>query len=317
MPQNMRYCLQTALLLAVVIPAITMSDETLTDDINILGIVRELDDIEVPAKRDGLIEELHVRRGHLVANNQLVASLEKSDKLLRLNVTKAELEQAKVKAKNDGEIKSAEASVARSKQEARLMEELGDGAVYLEKFRIQNDLVKAYAALSSAQNQFAQDQLAVKVKSNELILLQHDIQETSVLSPAKGIVRELLKNRGEWVKQGEPILVVTRMDRMLVEGFLDSTTTSVRSVLGRSARVTFRIGERSVAFDGLTVQNAAPKLELDGKFPVWVEFNNRLVESPQGMKTWFVRPGMRAQLEILVEPAAEVQPVSISDRRGV
>lgn len=277
-----------------------------------LCVVRELDEIEVPAKRDGVIEKMIVRRGHRVTEKQLLASLEKTDKQLRLDVANAELKQAIAKSKNEGEVDSAKAAVERAQQEAKLLNELGNEAVYLEKFRMKNNLDKAVADLKSAQNNYEQNQLSVEVKRNEAAVLVNDIKQTSVFSPVNGVIKETLKDQGEWVQQGDAILVVTRMDKLLAEGFLDSNQTSVNSVIGASAKVVFQIsGEGQVVLEGLVVKHASPKLELDGKFPVWVEFDNQMITGNNGQKSWLIRPGMRASLHIDIQPSDTTDPSAV------
>jgi len=76
-----------------------------------LAVVRELDEVEVLAQRDGLISELLVRRGHRVTPKQLIARLDKTDMTLRLNVVTLDVKRARI--------------------ESQLLNELGDNAVYL------------------------------------------------------------------------------------------------------------------------------------------------------------------------------------------
>ena len=264
-----------------------------------LCVVRELDDVEVPARREGLIKQLTVRRGTRVTNGQLLAALDSRDTELRLAVTIAELRREETKAENDGEVLAAQAGVDRARQELRLMNELGDDAVYLERFRVQNSLTRATAELRTASSRQEESQLMVDVKRNEVAVLENDIDETVVVSPVAGVVRELFKNESEWVQKGDPILVVTRMDRLQVEGFLDSRQIAPSDVVGASITVAFSIGgSDKIVFEGLRVTHEAPKLELDGKFPVWVEFDNRLVSNKFGEEVWQVRPGMKANMTI-------------------
>ena len=269
--------------------------------IETLCVVRELEDVEVPAKREGLIERLLVRRGNRVNSEELLASLETKDTRLRLDVTLAELRHAETKANNEGRVLSSQANVDRARQEKLLMKELGDDAVYLERFRTDNSLRKATADLSTAKSERQQDVLMADVKRSEVALLENDIEQTSIFSPVEGVVRELIKNQGEWVRKGEPILVVTRMDRLLVEGFLDSDDVATSVIVGAEVSVAFKInGKATTVFDDLRVAHAAPKLELDGKFPVWVELPNRLVTNASGAKSWLIRPGMKAKMKVQV-----------------
>lgn len=262
-------------------------------------VIRELDEVELPAKRDGLIESLNVRRGKRISKGQLIGQLENTDIKLRLKVSESELDQAQVRAKNVGAVNSAKADVDRADQEFKLLMQLGDDAVYLEKFRMRNNLARSIADLDTAKNQLHQDQLFVQIKSNETNILRNDIEQTKIKSPVNGVIKEMLKNEGEWVQRGEPILIATRMDRLLAEGFLDSKMIAPHSAVGTRVVVSFEINNRpSLQLEGLVVRESTPKLELDGKYPVWVEFNNQMVVNDLNKQDWLIRPGMRAKMKL-------------------
>jgi multidrug efflux pump subunit AcrA (membrane-fusion protein) len=246
-----------SLLLILTGPAVQASPQ----EFETLAVVRELEEVKVPAQRDGLLAELSVRRGHPVSAGQLIAQLDTTEIKLRLNVRQADVNKAKV--------------------ESGLVAELGDNAVYLERFRLENQLEKSMG---------------------ELRILENDLRQTAVHAPVDGLVRELLKHQGEWVKQGEPIAAITRMDRLIVEGFLDSRLVAPHAVTGAKARVVIPLAGGSPAeFDGLTIRYAAPKLELDGKFPVWVEIENPRAGDEHTSNIWLIRPGMSGSLTVILE----------------
>lgn len=271
-------------------------------EVETLAVVRELDEIEVPAQRDGLITEMLVRRGHTVRKGQVIAELDKNDTSLKLAVARAELQMAQIKSENDGPVLVAKTAVSRAGTEGRLLEELGDNAVYLERFRQKNSSEKSAAELRTAENQFMQDRMQVDVKVSQARVLENDLRLTSIVSPVDGLVHEQVKQHGEWVKQGETVVKITRMDQLLIEGFLDSKTVSPHSISGAKVRSTIKVfGESPVEFEGLVIEQAAPKLEVDGKFPVWVEVSNRLTVDRAGEERWLLRPGMTGTMIVILE----------------
>lgn len=264
-----------------------------------LVVVRELDQVNVPAQQDGLIAELLVRRGHRVKAQQTISELDKTEINLKLIVAEAELKQIKAKAENDGPVATAQAAVNRAEKEDELLRELGKNAVYLEQFRMRNNLERASAELRSAKNQLFQDSLQVDVKVSQAKLLENDLERALVRSPFDGIVNELLRHKGEWVRKGDPIVKITRMDKLMVEGFLDSGDVSPHSVIGASTKLTIDLTNGSTAeFQALIIEHPSPKIELDGKFPVWVEIKNRLVEDRNAQEQWLIRPGMNGTMTV-------------------
>jgi multidrug resistance efflux pump len=271
-------------------------------EVETLAVVRELDEIEVPAQRDGLLAEMLVRRGHTIHKGQLIAELDKNDTSLKLAVARAELQMAQMKSENDGPVLVAKTAVSRASTEGRLLEELGDNAVYLERFRQKNSAEKSAAELRSAENQLMQDRMQVDVKVSQARVLENDLKLTSIVSPVDGLIQEQVKQHGEWVKQGETVVKITRMDHLLVEGFLDSKTVSPHALPGAKVRSTIKVsGEGAVEFEGLVVEQAAPKLEVDGKFPVWVEIPNRMVVDRTGKERWLLRPGMTGTMIVILD----------------
>lgn len=240
-----------------------------------------------------------VRRGHSVTAQQIISELDKTDINLKLGVAEAELTHLKAKAENVGPVETAETAVRRAEKEDQLLSELGKNAVYLELFRMRNNLEKTTAELRSAKSQLLQDNLQVDVKKNQLKQLEYDLRRNTIRSPYDGVVNDLLKHKGEWVRQGDPIVKITRMDKLLVEGFLDSAKVSPNSVIGAPAKVTIKAAQGDpTVFDGLVIEHPAPKLELDGKFPVWVEIVNRQVKDRNTRQQWLIRPGMNGTMTV-------------------
>jgi multidrug resistance efflux pump len=275
---------------------------TRAEEFEMLVVVRELDQVSVPAQQDGLIAELFVRRGHSVTAQQIISELDKTDINLKRSVAESELTHLKAKAENDGPVEAADTAVRRAEKEDQLLSELGKNAVYLELFRTRNNFEKASAELRSAKSQLLQDTLQVDVKMNQLKQLEYDLKRNTVRSPYDGVVNELLKHQGEWVRQGDPIVKITRMDKLLVEGFLDSAQVSPNSVIGATAKVSIQAmnGNRT-EFEGLVIEHPAPKLELDGKFPVWVEIENRQAEDRNSRLQWLIRPGMNGTMTVSID----------------
>src|SRR5687767_13240380 len=98
-------------------------------ELETLAVVRELEEVEAAAKRDGLLEALDIRRGVQVEKGDLLARLAVKDLTLKLNVSLAELKHAEAKAKNDGPIDVANSSLRKARVESDLLKELGDDAV--------------------------------------------------------------------------------------------------------------------------------------------------------------------------------------------
>ena len=65
-----------------------------------------------------------------------------------------------------------------------------------------------------------------------------------------------------------------------------------------------------LAFNG-TIKNAASRIELDGKYQVWFEIENRQAVDNRGNTQWILRPGMSGTMSITIantQPAPNTEP---------
>ena len=57
-------------------------------------------------------------------------------------------------------------------------------------------------------------------------------------------------------------------------------------------------GGKELVRQGLRVQHADSRLELDGKYTVWIEIANEVEADAAGIERWILRPGMHGRLTI-------------------
>lgn len=262
-------------------------------------LVRVYEEVRVPAPREGLVAQLHARRGREVKAGDDLVLLDQTDALLLRAVAEAEYERAVVQANNEGRLRAAEAARQLAQTEWRLIQELGDDALLLERARSQSALVRSDADLAVVRGELENSRKLVHVRQSELELARRDIADRRIVAPISGIVREVDRQQGEWVRRGDTVLTLTRMDRLLLEAFVDSRIAPPHRVSGAiaSARLEIADGEY-IDLDNLRLQATAPRLELDGKYLVWAEFDNLQRPDQAQRAQWVVRPGMKGRLEI-------------------
>lgn len=80
------------------------------------------------------------------------------------------------------------------------------------------------------------NELEVRVKASEVDLAEESLRRREITSPVTGIVVERAKHAGEWVEEGETIVSILRLDKLLVEGYAQLGTVRLTDI-GRKARV--------------------------------------------------------------------------------
>jgi multidrug resistance efflux pump len=286
-------CFMTLLALAIA------GTSTRAEVITAPCVLRDYQEVDVPAQRDGLIGTLDVERGGDVGKDELLATLEKREAEIRLRLAQAELALATARSENLQPENLAKLSLSRAEIEQRLIDQLGADSPYLERFRSDNNRQRAVSELEAAKYERAQFALQAAVETRKLEIAQLDLEKFSIRSPVSGVVREIVRFPGEWVSRGETILTVTRLDQMLAEAVIDSKRVAPHRVAGMPVTVTLEIaGEEPIILRNLRVQNASPRVELDGRFSIWIEINNLRRPNLSGAEQWVLRPGMNGQLKL-------------------
>lgn len=266
-------------------------------ELEITCIVRELDEVRIPALRAGHLAELEIRKGDLVSKGQTLGKLSAADYQRKLDVVNQKLKLSSLRARNEGPVKVATAAKEKAQMEVSLLKQLGKDALFLETFRAGNALAAAEAALLNANNQFAEAAVQREVDSAEVKLLEHDLAQLAFVSPFDGVIQEINKRPGEWTQQGEILAVVTRLDRLIVEGFVDSKTIIPAEITEKRAVVTVQLKAGvQIECPVLAIRKSAARIELDGKYAIWLEINNLPHASKTGQTVWQIAPGMQGKI---------------------
>jgi multidrug efflux pump subunit AcrA (membrane-fusion protein) len=279
------------------------SSDTFDSVLSVDCLVRVQEEVRVPSPREGLIAKMHVRRGMAAESHRELFVLDHTDALLQRAVAQAEYERAIIQAANEGRVRAAEATRQLAEIERQLIEQLGADAAVLEKARVNTSAVRSDAELTAAQGDIENSRQLVHIRKAELDLAQRDVDDRSVLAPISGLVREVIHRQGEWVHRGDPVLTITRLDHLLIEAFVDAHTVPPHRLSGAVATARLEVADGEfIEFKNLNLSSSTPRLELDGKYLVWAEFENMQEPDQLDQLQWVVRPGMKGRLEVHYRP---------------
>lgn len=134
------------------------------------------------------------------------------------------------------------------------------------------------------------DELTRDVKTRTLDQAKLQLARRGLRSPLDGEVAEVFRHRGEWLEPGERVMRVVRLDRLKVEGFVDSRaiTSSLRGAAVR-VMVTLSDDEKPVQVKGRVVFISSEIDPVNAQVRVWAE-----VENPDLL----LRPGLPAEMFI-------------------
>ena len=228
-------------------------------------------DVSVQAsKKAELVAENELKRA-TEARRQFVDSVSQSEiDNLRLSYERTVLEtkQAEFERVIDGLQAEAEAEAANSHQ-------LG-----VDRYTLELAQAKVEQQIQRLQAQLQMHQLKLAELASSMQVIQ---------SPIDGVVVERYRNLGDWVKAGEPVMRVIRLDRLRAEGFITADQLD-RFAVGQEVQLMIERSKKSTVQRKGVVKFISRELEpVSGEVRFWVEFDNASFD---------VLPGMRLSLSV-------------------
>ena len=258
-------------------------------------LVLPQDMIDVPAKEEGQLTIVDVVEGEYVEANRVLAMIDDERAKMELFVAETRAKAAKREAENENAILEAQAAlrVAKSDLErnTRLREKNAVPQEDLEHAQLQFELTEFQLANKQYEQTIAADNAEVEAKTVEAA--QTIVNRHQIVAPFAGNVFRLYRNRGEWVKTGDPVLQMARMDVLRVEGQIDGTRYNPEEIMGKPVTVSVeRARGETLQFSGRIVFVDLRQSSLK-KYQVRAEVNNQ-----QSNGFWLLNPGADAQMTI-------------------
>jgi macrolide-specific efflux system membrane fusion protein len=258
------------------------------------ALLRLTQQVEVPARAQGVISTIHVTEGDSVDRGTLLAQMDDVEARLMEGRAAIELQLNKEKVTNDVAIRSAKRALVFNQAELRRVERAGrdtPGSITISeleevKFRAE----QAELDLEKAQHERRQDQLSADLKAKELELSQYSIDVRKILAPINGVVVEVLRQPGEWVEPGEKVLRIVRMDRLRAEGMVHIRDLPP-DLRGAPVSITMELpGKGETTFAGKVIFVSPEISPVNGQVRVWAEVDN---------KDGLLKPGLRPRMTIV------------------
>jgi multidrug resistance efflux pump len=119
------------------------------------------------------------------------------------------------------------------------------------------------------------------------------IERRKLKAPFGAMVVEVIREEGEWVNAGDPVVHLVQMDRLRVHGRADSQLLHWKDLKNRPVEVTVRLPGGATHVVSGTVGFASPIVESDGHFRIWAEIENSMVGD-----SWLMGPGLSAAMRL-------------------
>jgi multidrug efflux pump subunit AcrA (membrane-fusion protein) len=266
------------------------------------GLVKYINQVNVPAEVEGKLLEMNVEEGMSVTEGDVLAVVDDTQVQLALSLKRAEEEEARLKAENDVNLRDARNAEKLAEAEAESYRDLyKKNAVPLYEMRKkQLEAVRATLRIELAENEMQIAQARYDAKRNEREMSQFEVERRSITAPFDGYIESRIAQLGEWVQPGVPIVTLVQLDRLRVEGVVNALSYGRQVTPGTPVRV--RVMSETNADNAITVPGeigfVSSEIDLNNRYRVWVDIENRRVDND-----WAIKPGMKA--EIVINPAGD------------
>lgn len=258
----------------------------------------------VPAMQAGVIKELAledgtvVQEGVMVKKGQLLGKLDDDDARARQRAAESEhrvsiAEQQKAVASIAAS--AATINVAKAEVEAsRAIRARTPAGVSEQEYRRQQlTVTRAESEHIVAEKEAETAGITIEAKQAQLDVAGITVKHHRIESALDGVIVQMYRRPGEWVSPGDPIMRVVYMDKLRVEGFVDSNKFTPDEILGKVVEVTANLPNDRVERFPAVISYVSPIVEASNEYRVWCEVENRVHNGH-----WILRPGMMAEMNI-------------------
>ena len=254
------------------------------------GIVLELNtnkcDVQgnVQKRSDGEPIKTDLERGVLLFTGQQVAQLDARYPQAQHEVAETKLAVARKEAAQTIGIKYAKAQLDTAVSDYNRSYEISvrtPGAVTASELELKRfKVIEAQLQLEKATIDHENQQESVKVQEQEVNVAVTQLDLRKVKTPFNAVVVNVLTQVGNYLKEGDPIAEVAKLDKLIVQANIDGNQVTQQQVDGK--RVTVKAtnpGGRIEEFDGF-VRYAAPMfIDNQRNFQVDIEVDNRMIDN--------------------------------------
>jgi macrolide-specific efflux system membrane fusion protein len=294
-------------------------------------LVTLINDNKLPASEAGMLTEVNVKEGNSVEKDALVAVIDTRSTLAKQRIATAEVAAATAQAENTAEIEVADAAIEVAGAELQQSKDIrakNASAVSLTQLRKdQFNYEKSIAQKKQAVNEHKIAGLTRNAKQAQLDAATIEIDLRQARSPFKGEVVEVMKNVGDWVTVGEPIMHIVGLDKVKVKGFVfvsGDNAASQEEVIGKDVKIAVETAGGKKHTVAGKIGFASPVIEGVGtsrQFRVWAEVDNKKSIDPiTKQEIWELQPGSIATMTIDLAPpkpaAPATSPAAAQDKSG-
>jgi multidrug efflux pump subunit AcrA (membrane-fusion protein) len=261
-------------------------------------VISLIDHVELPAEEEGKISELLVKDEAVVTKGQVLGQLDVTDTLTAKKVAQSRLAVAEENATNDAEVQVARKLIDLAKaeyEESLAINKRSPGTIPETTLRRQRvTWEKAVLDTLAAEMTFKINGLKREEEVAQLEAVDNRLNRRTIKAPFDGVVVKVHRQQNEWVKAGEPIMRVVRMDRLRVEGFVNADTVGPDQLKNAEVKIVLDLAGDDEELLTARILEVSSIVEAS-RYRIWTEVDN---QPGRGGYKWLLRPGAEAKMVI-------------------
>ena len=135
------------------------------------------------------------------------------------------------------------------------------------------------------------------VRKEEYQAAQLNVEKRTIRAPFAGFVEDIYRQEGEWVREGDPVMRLIRLDELLVEGFVNAAKFNPSEIAGRKVKVTVKFARGETRTFPGKISFVSANIQAGGNYRVSAEVPNK----PDENGVYWLLPGARAEMTILLD----------------
>jgi multidrug resistance efflux pump len=253
-------------------------------------------DPQIAAQSDGLILEMLADEGSHVKKGDKLLVIDDRVAQAELAVAQKEFEAAQKQADETANVeyakKASEVADAEFDAEKSVFQRGSSNESALRRKKLEAE--KARLGIRASEVEHQKEILAAMVAKEKVHAAEVNVGLRQVYSQYDGVIARRLRDQGEWVRAGEPVLHLMHMNEMRVEALVPLKDISVVELQGAPMKIFVKNSEQQVITFEANVEYVSPQVDL-GKVRIWTRVQN---QAPGGV--WLLRAGMPAAIEITI-----------------
>lgn len=240
--------------------------------------------------KDGKPKRIPFKRGMRVSKGQILGKQNDREHAANRLVAEQQLIVAKKEAEKQLEIEVARFAVLVAQSEYLRVEQANkqmSGAVPAEEVvKKAYEWKRADKAAEKAVYDLGVKADEVEVRKAQVIAADAQVTDRKLVSPLDGFIDDIMQDEGQWLREGDNILKIIRLDKVQVCGKIDANVYSPEMVDGKNVTVYVKKPGSSVKkVDGKITY--ARQIVESGKFYIYAEVKNICNEKGY----WLLNPG--------------------------